>query len=88
MSVVDLASAPASPCFLSPPPCPLHRTSAWKVAGVGDEQEEVRHPVTDGSGDFAATRERRSADGAAQATGGRRVVFHSPVRAATLVVNR
>ena len=26
--------------------------------------------------------------GAAQATGGRRVVFHSPVRAATLVVNR
>ena len=66
VSVVDLASAPASPCFLSPPPCPLHRTSAWKVAGIGDEQEEVRRPVTDGSGGFAATRERRSADGAVQ----------------------
>ena len=42
------------------PPCPLHRTSAWKVADVGDEQEEVRHPVSDGSGGFAAAREGRS----------------------------
>ena len=56
VSVVDLASAPASPCFLSPPPCPLHRTSAWKLADVGDEQQEVRHPVTDASGGFAAVR--------------------------------
>ena len=44
----------------------LHRTNAWKVAGVDDEQEEVRHPVSDGSGGFAAARERRSVDGAAQ----------------------
>ena len=66
VSVVDLASAPASPCFLSPPPCPLHRTSAWMLAGVGDEQEEVRRPVTDASGGFAAARERRRADGATQ----------------------
>ena len=57
------------------------------LAGVGDELEEVRRPVTDGSGGFAAARERPSADGAAQATGGRRVATHSPVRAATLVVN-
>ena len=71
------------PSFLS-----LRRTNAWKVTGVGDEQEEVRHPVTDGSGGFAAARERPSADGAAQATGGRRVAIHSPVRAATLIVNR
>ena len=66
VSVVDLASAPASPCFLSPTPCPLHHTSAWKVAGVGDEQEEVRHPVSDGSGGFAAAREEHSMDGATQ----------------------
>ena len=66
VSVVDLTSAPASPCFLSPPPCPLHRTSAWMLAGVGDMLEEVRRPVTDASGGFAAARERRSADGAVQ----------------------
>ena len=66
MSVANLTSAPASPCFLSPPPCPLHRTSAWMLAGVGDELEEVRRPVTDASGGFAAARERRSADGATQ----------------------
>ena len=38
--------------------------SAWMLAGIGDEQEEVRRPVTDASGSFAAARERRSADGA------------------------
>ena len=36
------------------------------LAGVGDELEEVRRPVTDASGGFAAARERRSADGAVQ----------------------
>ena len=43
--------------------------------------------MSDGSGGFAAARERRSADGAAQraqATRGRRVALHSPVRAAIL----
>ena len=44
----------------------LRRTNAWKVAGVGDEQEEVRRPVTDGSGGFAAAREGRSLNGAVQ----------------------
>ena len=66
VSVVDHTSAPASLRSLSPPPCPLHRTSAWKVAGVGDELEEVRRPMTDASGGFAAARERRSADDATQ----------------------
>ena len=36
------------------------------LAGVGDELEEVRRPVTDASGGFAAARERRSADDATQ----------------------
>ena len=62
----------------------LRRTISWRLAGVGDEQEEVRRPVSDGSSGFAAARERRSVDGAAQATGGRRVAIHSPVRAAIL----
>ena len=44
----------------------LHRTSAWMLAGVGDVLEEVRRPVTDASGGFAAARERRSVDGATQ----------------------
>ena len=67
-----------------PSPLFLHRTSAWKVAGVGDEQEEVRHPVNDGSSGFATARERRSVDRAAQATRGRCVAIHSPVHAAIL----
>ena len=55
----------------------LCRTIVWRLAGVGDEQAEVRHPVSDGSGGFAAAREGRSVDGATQATGGRRVAIHS-----------
>ena len=59
-------------------------------AGVGDVLEEVRRPVTDASGGFAAA-ERGAAQtappSAAQTTGDRRVATHSPVRAATLVVN-
>ena len=63
------------------------------LADVGDELEEVRRPVTDASGGFAAARERRGADGATQRRPSHRrtprgLVFHSPVRAATLVVNR
>ena len=65
-TVVDLDSAALAPCSPSPPPCPLHRTSAWMLAGVGDELEEVRRPVTDASGGFAAAREGRSVDGAVQ----------------------
>ena len=49
------------PSFLS-----LRRTIAWRFAGVGDEQEEVRHPVSDGSSGFAAARERRIMDDAVQ----------------------
>ena len=70
------------PSFLS-----LRRTITWKLASVDNEQEEVRHPVSDGSSGFAAARERRSVDGASQrrpSHRGRRVAIHSPVRAATL----
>ena len=49
-----------------PSPLSLQRTSAWMFAGVGDVLEEVRRPVTDASGGFAAARERRGADGATQ----------------------
>ena len=31
----------------------LHRTSAWHLAGVGDEQQKVRRPMTDAGGGFA-----------------------------------
>ena len=61
------------------------------LAGVGDELEEVHRPVTDASGGFAAAREGRSIDGATQRRPSHRrprVATHSPVRAATLVVNR
>ena len=44
----------------------LRRMISWRLAGDGDEQEEVRHPVSDGSSGFAAARERRSVDGAVQ----------------------
>ena len=64
--VVDLDSAALAPCSPSPPPCPLHRISTWSLADVGDELGEVRRPVTDASGGFAAARERRDADGATQ----------------------
>ena len=87
--VLDLASTTVAPCSLFPPSYPC-RTITWRLAGVGDEQEEVCHPVSDGSSGFAAARERRSMDGAVQrrqATGGRRVATHSPVRVDTLVVN-
>ena len=69
----------------------LHRTSAWHLAGVGDEQQKVRRPVTDAGGGFAdATGDTAptTPPSAAQTTGARRVAFHSPERAAALVVNR
>ena len=77
--------------LLVPSPLFLHRTNAWQLADVGDVLEEVRRPVTDASGGFAAARERRGATAppsAAQATGAPRVVFHSPEHAAALGVNR
>ena len=77
---VDLASSHDGALLPVPSFLSLRRTIVWRLAGVGDEQAEVRHPVSDGSGAFAAARERRSADGAAQATRGRRVALHSPVR--------
>ena len=71
------------PSFLS-----LRRTIAWKLAGVGDEQEEVRHPVSDGSsGLCGCQREAQrwtAPSSAAQATRGHRVAIHSPVHAAIL----
>ena len=49
-------------------PCPLflHRTNAWHLANVGDEQQKVRRPVTDASGGFAAASGRHGADDATQ----------------------
>ena len=55
---------------------------AWKLAGVGDEQEEVRHPVSDGAAPFAAARDAQrwtAPSSTAQATRGHRVAIHSPV---------
>ena len=39
-----------------PSPLFLRRTIPWNLADVGDEQQEVRRPVTDASGGFAAVR--------------------------------
>ena len=64
--LLDLASNRVGVLLPVPSPLSLRRTSAWMLAGVGDELEEVRRPVTDASGGFAAARERRSADGATQ----------------------
>ena len=44
----------------------LHRTSAWHLAGVGDEQQKVRRPVTDAGGGFAGASGRHGADDATQ----------------------
>ena len=44
----------------------LHRTSAWHLAGVGDEQQKVRRPVTDAGGGFADASGRHGADDATQ----------------------
>ncbi len=44
----------------------LHRTSAWHLAGVGDEQQKVRRPVTDAGGGFADASRRHGADDATQ----------------------
>ena len=60
----------------------MRRTIAWKLAGVGDEQEEVRHPVSDGSSGLCGCQRGAALDGAAQATRGHRVAIHSPVHAA------
>ena len=69
-----------------PPFLSLRRTITWKLAGVGDEQEEVRHPVSDGSsGLCGCQREAQrwtAPSSAAQATRGHRVAIHSPVHAA------
>ena len=61
------------------------------LADVGDELDEVRRPVTNASGGFAAARERRGADGATQRRPSHRSSPRGlplPERAATLVVNR
>ena len=47
--LVDLASSHGGALLPVPSFLSLRRTIAWKLAGVGDEQEEVRHPVSDGS---------------------------------------
>ena len=46
--------------LLVPSPLFLHRTNAWRLAGVGDEQQKVRRPVTDAGGGFADASERHS----------------------------
>ena len=68
------------------PSYPLRRTIAWRFAGVGDEQEEVRHPVSDGSSSLCGCQREAQRwtvpSSAAQATRGHRVAIHSPVHAA------
>ena len=54
--LLDLASSRGGAVRPVLPSYSLRRTIAWRLAGVGDEQEEVRHPVSDGSGGFAAAR--------------------------------
>ena len=44
----------------------LHRTSAWHLAGVGDEQQKVRHPVTNTGGGLADASRRHGVDDATQ----------------------
>ena len=69
----------------------LHRTSAWHLAGVGDEQQKVRRPVTDAGGGLrapAGDTAPPTPPSTAQTTGARRVAVHSPECAAALVVNR
>ena len=41
---LDLASSHGGALLPVPSFLSLRRTITWKVAGVGDEQEEVRHP--------------------------------------------
>ena len=71
-----------------PSPLFLRRTIPWNLADVGDEQEKVRHPVSNGSsGLCGCQREARrwtAPSSAAQATRGHRVAIHSPVHAAVL----
>ena len=52
--------------LLVPSPLFLHRTNAWRLAGVGDEQQKVRRPVTDAGGGFADASGRHGADDATQ----------------------
>ena len=44
----------------------LHRTSAWHLAGVGDELVEVRLPVSDGSSALCGCQRGAALDGAVQ----------------------
>ena len=64
--VVHLASDRVGALLPVPSPLSLHRMSAWTFADVGDVLEEVRRPVTDASGGFAAASGRHGADGATQ----------------------
>ena len=43
-----------------------HRMIAWKLAGVGDELVEVRHPVSDGSSALCGCQRGAALDGAVQ----------------------
>ena len=75
----NLLSIPTVPdVALLPVPSPLflHRTNAWHLADVGDEQQKVRRPVTDASSGFAAASGRHGADGATQ----RRPSYRRPPR--------
>ena len=44
----------------------LHRTNAWRLVGVGDEQQKVRRPVTDAGGGLADASGRHGAGDATQ----------------------
>ena len=64
--LLDLASNRVGTLLPVPSPVSLHRTNAWTLAGVGDEQQKVRRPVTDAGGGFADASGRHGADDATQ----------------------
>ena len=64
--LLDLASSRGGAVRPVLPSYPLRRTIAWKLAGVGDEQVEVRHPVSDGSSALCGCQRGAALDGAVQ----------------------
>ena len=63
---VDLASSHGGALLPVPSFLSLRRTITWRFAGVGDEQVEVRHPVSDGSSALCGCQRGAALDGAVQ----------------------
>ena len=63
---LDLASSRGGALLPVPSFLSLRRTIAWKLAGVGDELVEVRHPVSDGNSALCGCQRGAALDGAIQ----------------------